>query len=264
MLNRGKREEKMKIKIHYLIFIIATGFLCSSVQSKAELTPTNEEPLSISQFHPAFSEIDTLHVLLLQYGSKQDKDVHFYKQLEEDVKERLHRAGVKLDTPTAKNILSISELRIYISTLGLEDSQQDVFHIRTTLARAVCLKDKQNPVFKSNIWQTIPVMQTVSAENMPEKITNVVLEQIDGFIETYKATNTASEQLTDESINETESFEKQINADEHKYVASNSSDIFHKPDCRWAQNISQNNLVTYKSREEAIKAGKRPCKTCNP
>jgi len=263
MLNRGKREAKMKIKTHYFIFIIATGFFCSFVSGKVELTQPNEEPLLISQSHPAFSEIDTLSVSLLQY----DKDVQFYKQLEEDVKERLHRAGIKLDTPTADNILSISELRIYISTLGLEDSQQHVFHVRTTLARAVCLKDKQNPVFKSNIWQTIPVMQTVSAENMPEKITNVVLEKVDDFIKIYKATNTPGKQLTDESINETESSvssEKQIDTIEHKYVASNSSDIFHKPDCRWAQNISQSNLVTYKSKEEAIKAGKRPCKSCNP
>jgi micrococcal nuclease len=51
---------------------------------------------------------------------------------------------------------------------------------------------------------------------------------------------------------------------EHKYVASKSSNVFHKPECRWAKKISAQNLVTYKSKEEAIKAGKRPCKTCNP
>jgi hypothetical protein len=257
----------MKNKTHYFIFIITIGFFCSSVPGKVELTPPGEEALLISQSHPAFSEIDILHALLIQYGSKQDKDVQFYKQLEEDVKKRLRRAGIKLDTPTANNILSISELRIYISTLGIEDSQQHVFHIRTTLARSVCLKDKQNPVFKSDIWQTIPVMQTVSAENMPATITDVVMERVDGFIKIYKATNPTGKQLTDEGINETESSvssEKEIDAIEHKFVASNSSDIFHKPNCRWAQNISQSNLVTYKSREEAIKAGKRPCKTCNP
>ena len=47
-------------------------------------------------------------------------------------------------------------------------------------------------------------------------------------------------------------------------VASKTSDVFHKPDCRWAQNISADNLIQYKSRNEAIKAGKRPCKWCKP
>ena len=246
---------------------VAAGFFIAVVSGQAELSPHSEESLLITQSHPAFSGIDTLHVAVLQYGSKQDKDVQFYKQLEENVKERLRRAGIKLDTPTADNILSIPELRIYISMFALEDSQQYVFHIRTTLARAVCLKDKQNPVYKSDIWQAIPVMQTASAENTPAKVTDVVLEQVDGFIKIYKATNPPGKQLSDESINETDSSiapEKQIDAAEHKYVASKSSNIFHKPDCRWAKNISQENLVTYKSKDEAIKAGKRPCKTCNP
>jgi len=111
-------------------------------------------------------------------------------------------------------------------------------------------------------------MQIVSAENMTVKITEIVLEQIDGFIETYKKTNPPGKQLSEENVKETVpppiTSAKQIDVTEHKYVASNSSDVFHKPDCRWAQNISKENLITYKSRDEAIKAGKRPCKTCNP
>ena len=50
----------------------------------------------------------------------------------------------------------------------------------------------------------------------------------------------------------------------HGFIASKGSDVFHKPDCRWAGNISKENIVSYKTREEAIKAHKRPCKWCNP
>ena len=257
----------MKIKRYYFIFVVVTGLFCSSVPGQIERTGPGEKPLLISQSHPAFSGIDMLYVAVLQYGSKQDKNVQFYKQLEENVKERLRLAGIKLETPTADHILSIPELRIYISTLGTEYTQQHVFHIRTTLARAVCLKDKQNPVFKSDIWQAIPVMQAISGENTPDKITDIVLEQIEDFIKIYKATNPPGKKLSDERINENNASmapEKQINAVENKYVASNSSNIFHKPECRWAQNISQRNIITYNSKDEAIKTGKRPCKTCNP
>ena len=48
------------------------------------------------------------------------------------------------------------------------------------------------------------------------------------------------------------------------FIGSKSSDVFHKSDCRWASNISSENIVSYKTREEAVKAGKRPCKQCNP
>ncbi|MFB0552861.1 MAG: TIM barrel protein [Phycisphaerae bacterium] len=50
----------------------------------------------------------------------------------------------------------------------------------------------------------------------------------------------------------------------YKFVASRSSRVFHKSDCRWAKRIKPDNLVVYNSRDAAIKAGKRPCKVCNP
>lgn len=48
------------------------------------------------------------------------------------------------------------------------------------------------------------------------------------------------------------------------FIASRTSSIFHKPDCRWAQGISTENLLTYRDRDDAVRAGKRPCKQCNP
>lgn len=263
----------MKIKTYYFILVVATGFFCAAVPCRAEQSPSGQKPVLINQPHPALAGIDKLNVVVLHYGAKQDKDVPVWKQLEANVKEKLRRAGIELDTPTADNLLTMPELRIYFSTLSLEDSQQRVFHIRTALARAVCLKDERNPVFKADIWQAAPVMQAVSAENMPAKATDVVLEQVEGFINIYKATNPAGTKPSDAGINETGSSkipEKQDETDvnsaisKYKYVASKSSTIFHKPECRWAKNISDQNLVSYTSKDEAIKAGKRPCKTCNP
>jgi len=51
---------------------------------------------------------------------------------------------------------------------------------------------------------------------------------------------------------------------EYKYVASKNSKVFHKPECHWAKRIKPENLVGYSSKDEAIKAGKRPCKQCKP
>ena len=48
------------------------------------------------------------------------------------------------------------------------------------------------------------------------------------------------------------------------YVASVNREPFHKPSCRWAEKISDKNLQTFQTRDEAIKAGHRPCKVCKP
>jgi micrococcal nuclease len=52
--------------------------------------------------------------------------------------------------------------------------------------------------------------------------------------------------------------------DKAAYVASAKSQVFHKPDCQWAAKIDLKNLQTFPTREDAIKAGKRPCKVCKP
>lgn len=48
------------------------------------------------------------------------------------------------------------------------------------------------------------------------------------------------------------------------YVASQSSKVFHKPDCSWAKKIAAHNRVILKSREEALATDRRPCKICVP
>jgi len=49
-----------------------------------------------------------------------------------------------------------------------------------------------------------------------------------------------------------------------RYVGSARSDVFHYPDCRWAQRISPANSINWNTRDAAVAAGKRPCKTCDP
>ena len=48
------------------------------------------------------------------------------------------------------------------------------------------------------------------------------------------------------------------------YVASRVRLPFHRPDCKWAAKISPKNLEVFETREQAIEAGHRPCKVCNP
>jgi len=51
---------------------------------------------------------------------------------------------------------------------------------------------------------------------------------------------------------------------EYKYVASRLKEPFHYPTCRWAQKISEENLIGFKTRQQALDSGRRPCKVCKP
>jgi endonuclease YncB( thermonuclease family) len=48
------------------------------------------------------------------------------------------------------------------------------------------------------------------------------------------------------------------------YYASKNSNKYHKPTCQWAKKISESNLVVFKTKEDADKAGYKPCKSCKP
>ena len=51
---------------------------------------------------------------------------------------------------------------------------------------------------------------------------------------------------------------------ETSYAASKNSKIFHRSDCHFVRRILPENTVKFDTREDAIRTGRRPCKTCNP
>lgn len=53
-------------------------------------------------------------------------------------------------------------------------------------------------------------------------------------------------------------------SDPASYVASKNSEVFHRADCKSAAKIAARNLVDYTTRDEAVRAGKRPRAECRP
>lgn len=52
--------------------------------------------------------------------------------------------------------------------------------------------------------------------------------------------------------------------EEPKYVASVMREVFHKVECNWIKATPANYKVYYQAQDEAIRDGKRPCRTCFP
>jgi hypothetical protein len=256
-----KERKRMNLVKLNVILTVVTAIFCVPAAGLEEPTLNDERVLLTSQPDPALVGIDKLHVIILRSNTEPNTEGLTWEELETKIIDQLNKADANLNPEIPDNLSNIPELRIYTNALKLEDSQQYVFHIQTSLARAVRLTKSKSPILKANVWQSSPVMQAISEENMTEEITNLVSEQVDFFIHAYQAANPPEQKTTLEK--QTESSNESVIV-EYKYVASKSSNIFHRPDCRWAKNISPENLVKYKSREEAIKAGKRPCKSCRP
>jgi len=244
----------MKTEKYCLILAVFAGVLFLPAFGQIEPPLPEYEPLLIGQANPALAGIDNLHVTIIH--PDEEPNGLKWEKLKAEINSRLNKAGIKVFTPEPGVMYKSPiwpELQIHVDMLKIEQFQQYVFHIQTLLAKSIQVQ--ANPVLrqKADVWKTEPVMQAASAENTPAKITGIVLQQTGTFITAYLDANPKGVQPAVQS-----------EVTEHKYVASRNSKIFHKPDCVWVQRIAPKNLVYYKTRDEAVNDGKRPCKTCNP
>jgi hypothetical protein len=268
-----KGRDIMKTELYYLGLAVVIGILCVPVLGEVELPPTEVKPLLLAQPEPALAGVRQLYIVILAPDAEPNKDGLNWKDLEAAVESKISQTGIKIaQTIQHEHILrslAIPELRINISMLKIEESQQYIFHIQTSLAKKVYLTKDASRYIKADLWKTEPAMQAVSVQSMPAAVTSVVLEHVEAFIHAYLAANPPNKQPSDAndiSIAPEEQVKpaaKSIPA-EYKYVASKNSKVFHKHDCIWVKRIKPENLVGYSSRDEAINAGKKPCKQCNP
>jgi len=81
--------------------------------------------------------------------------------------------------------------------------------------------------------------------------------------------NTANQALRTE-VRQLEAEIKELRAEKAKlissakirYVGTWNRQTFHRPNCKWLEDVPPNTLRHFSSHEEAVKAGYKPCKTC--
>lgn len=273
----------MKTKKCYLTSAAVIAIFSVLVLADTELLPPLRERVIgdppfesglIGQANPTLAGLETVYVVIVTPDTEPNKDGLLWKELQAKVEQKLEKVGIKTTFIPEEGIIYKlpirSDLKIYVDMLKLTDSQQYVFRIQTSLSRVVRLAVGSELSFKSDVWKTEPIMQAVSVQNMPGKVTDVVLDQIEAFIHAYLAANPKTLQTPDANDVAT-AIQKQpikqppkLLAAKYKYVASKNSKVFHRPQCSFAGRIAPKNLVGYNSRADAIRAGKRPCKICKP
>jgi len=269
----------MKRTKRYLVLCVLIGILSAWAMARTELRlPEEIQPWLIGRPHSELSQIDSLHVTIVFSGAKTNKQDPLWKDLAAKVENKLQNAGIEISkTIGAGPEFRIPQLRIHIEILKLEDSQQYIFLVRTSLSRKTYLEltNQGTPdvqlklILRTEVWKKASPMQVATSQDTLAKITEKVLQQTDTFAMAWTAANTQGKQASNTNDITTTRKEPtrptvEVAPTEHKYVASKNSNIFHKAECSSAKRIAAKNLVYYKSRDEAINAGKRPCKICKP
>jgi len=264
----------MKTKKSFLVLIVVATITCVCASDNRE--PVLPEPVFdlFAGPDPAPAAIDRLNVVIKPLNEQAGRDGLDPKELKAKLESKLTQAGVEISTkpkePGGIDSADMPELIVYADMLKLEDAGRYVFRVQVALARNVHLKERYT--IKADVWKAKPVMDAVAVKAMPEKVSSVVLDQVDEFTRAYLAAKAGLGRAADSGNPKRQAAgvagavaapSKSTQA-KYKYVASKNSKVFHKSACSSTGRIKAANMIAYSSREEAIKAGKRPCKRCKP
>jgi len=107
--------------------------------------------------------------------------------------------------------------------------------------------------------ETIALLQNLGIETYRTDLNGTILIKTDGI--DYQIF-TEKESIRAPPVVKTET--KTTETQEYKYAASKKSEVFHYINCFYVARIKPENLILFKTREEAIASGRRPCKKCCP
>jgi len=266
----------MNIKKCFPALWILTTILCVLAFGQVQSPVTEDKPSPAVRINPAMADIDSLYIDIVASYSDFSNDGQFLGKLQSEIEQRIAQAGVNIYSgPVLVNTepANIPVLKVNIETFELGDLQQNMYRIQTSLLVGIYPAQAPSVLFKVDVWSRVATVQAASAEKTPAAVADLVIKQVDAFVEDYRAANPQSSQaagsLAKRIIPVTVSRErvrpapKQATLENH-FVASKNSRVFHKPGCSSAKRILEENIVVYSSREEAINSGKRPCKRCSP
>jgi hypothetical protein len=204
--------------------------------------------------------------------SKDAIDAGLTEEEGKTVEKRIEQAGIKvMPKQLWDKVPGRCQLKVTIHVYKPSDFETFIYNLRLYFVQTVALERSPQTTVDATTWEL-----TWLAHGPKNKLAETVRENLEAMVDSFiKDCRAANPQPGEQSAgaaggdtgapaNVPSVPNGNSETTEQKYVASTSSSVFHKPDCRWAQNIAPTNLVTYKSKDEAIKDGKKPCKSCKP
>ena len=258
--------------------LVALFVLCFSnyAFSQIEQERFNDELVLRSGSHPALLGLERLYIVI----DKPDTDSNIpgldRQSLRRLVLNEVNTTSINIEPALEPNTLpslEIPEYHVRIKVINA-GQQLSVLYIQCSLVKKVFLTEDLSIAVKTEVWKTEPEFHVVPTERVTAKIREIVANSARAFTSSVKMSNHVrktnvtiqkSQGSRSSTTNNNQHHARtEPNQPEYKFMASKNGEVFHKPDCQFAQKIAPRNLVGYDSRDAAIAAGKRPCKRCNP
>jgi hypothetical protein len=243
--------------------------LGASVGPPAGMPPPDDQEVLLSA-GGALVGLDRLDVVLSLRGAEPDMRRLNAAKLKTQMVEKLDAAGIRQGQTGSG---SAANLVVRIEATPVLNGGMYVCRVQVAVNRPVVLPGPRNLHVPAEVWQGRPVLEVVARGVLAEAVSAAVSRQVGLFIEIWRAARSPAAPPPREGegvLPPSETGPVPIDSGgpaptaAYPFVSSRNSQVFHRPDCRWAQNIASGNLVGYRSRDEAVQAGKRPCKTCEP
>ncbi len=272
-------------KIYYVFLITLSLSISPLTALTADNITPGRQPLLTGYLNPALIGIRAIRVAVFPpnavLGADDILSANMKAAVERKLAESDPRLAALLQQGFNPTLLDPPFIRININKFSLIPTGYPVFSVQTTLSANVPLES--NPVVFSrvDVWSRMDTIQTQNVNAEVAAVMSLISKHIDEFVKDFSLANAApvlpadsnnikitTPQKPQTSTKPKTELKPQApptdNQSQHNYVSSKNSKIFHKPDCTWVKNILPQNLVFYKTRDEAIAASKQPCKKCQP
>ena len=282
----------MKTRNLFLLTIIV--ILTASASSKPpepfeKITPPTGMASQINPLLVGVKKVDVLVLFNAQNDNKPNQQEPILtKQVKAEAISQLMKAkistniNIPLPNEPVASPENTLELRIDIIPVPIAGSDKYLFYIQTSIFAKIALEQNSSTFYNSNIWTAGATIETTLQTGVKAAVTSLAFDQVRSFIKDWRNANAPARKTTEvkkpnypnESTDLTQpptTIFDQINKPTTQnsnisgsYVASRKSRIFHKSECSATKGIKPANLITYNSREDAVKSRKKPCLKCKP
>jgi len=221
--------------------------ICLTALAAIAIVVLNVSPvLADKVFHPA----ETLELEIIHPANIPDINETFWQNITQTIEEKITAASIKLPPKPESGVkdksTAFDRLTVYVDILKIEDQKKIVFH-------SAAFFSKKMPLQRIILWKDQSPLKITETKIAHAEIEKNILSQVDMFLKICIASPAPI--ATKDASGE---------AEQGKFVSSKNSQIFHKIDCSSAKRIKSENKILYDNRQQAIDAGKRPCKKCEP
>jgi hypothetical protein len=254
----------MRIKRHrilttVLVICVVAGL---TANSSAKLNPQQE----------SLRGVNTMTVEVICSGDAEETGLN-KEDIGKDVRRQFEEAGIKImPRQVWGRVPGRCRLKVMITVYKPSGLETFIYSLRVNFLQTVALERNPETRIDAVTWE-LTQLGNGSKSRLAEEMAENLKIMANSFIRDHRQANPPGGESSDAkdtkrvsvtAPKEQAKADTELAASEYRYVASKNSKVFHKPGCRWTTRIKPENLVGYSSKDEVIKAGKRPCKQCKP